>query len=76
MTAGGGGGVRKKPAVVIEGAGKEVDGVQTSGAILKFKQAMQADPGMAGLEAQMVPIASQDKAERFRITVELAKEAK
>lgn len=76
VTSGGGGGVRKKPTVVVEGAGKEVDGVQTSGAILKFKQAMQADPGMAGLEAQMVPIASQDKAERFRITVELAKEAK
>lgn len=76
VAAGGAGGMRKKPTIVIEGAGKEVDGVQTSGAILAFKQAMQADPGMAGLDPQMVPIASQDKAERFRITVELAKEGK
>jgi hypothetical protein len=30
---------------------------------------------MAGLEPTMVPIPTQDKSERFRITVELAKEA-
>lgn len=72
---GGAGGQRRKPAIVIDGAGKEVDGVQTSGVILAFKQAMQNDPGMAGLEPVMVPIATQDKSERFRITVELAKEA-
>ncbi|MFN6195421.1 MAG: pilus assembly protein PilM [Planctomycetota bacterium] len=68
-------GQRKRPVIVVEGAGKEVNGVQTSGVILAFKQAMQADPGMAGLEPTMVPIPSQDKSERFRITVELAKEA-
>jgi type IV pilus assembly protein PilM len=76
VAAGGAGGARKKPTITIEGAGKEVNGAQTSAAILAFKQAMQADPGMAGLDPQMVPIPSQDKSERFRITVELAKEAK
>ena len=74
-SGGGAGGQRKRPAIVVEGAGKEVDGVQTSSVILAFKQAMQADPGMAGLEPTMVPIPTQDKSERFRIIVELAKEA-
>jgi hypothetical protein len=73
-TGGTTGGQRKRPAIVVEGAGKEVNGTPTSGVILAFKQAMQADPGMAGLEPSMVPIPSQDKSERFRITVELAKE--
>lgn len=65
------GGVRKRPTVVLEGAGKELNGAQVSAIVLDFKKKLGSDPGMAGLEPQMVPIPSQDKAERFRITVEL-----
>ena len=64
------GGARRRPAVVVEGAGKALDGVEVSRVILEFREKLVGDPGMAGLaEPHMAAI--QDAAERFRITVEL-----
>jgi Tfp pilus assembly PilM family ATPase len=62
----------KKPAVVIEGAGKELNGAQVSQAILEFQQKMTSDLGGVGLVPQIT--ADQQRADRFRITVELEKQ--
>jgi hypothetical protein len=71
----GGGAMRKRPAIVVEGAGKALNGVEVSRVMLDFKQRLVGDPAMAGLpEPQMT--AAQDSAERFKITVELQPEGK
>ena len=67
--ASGGSTQRKRPTVVVEVAGKALNGVDVSRVIVDFKQAFQGDPGMAGLDPQMSRIEGQDKAERVRITV-------
>jgi type IV pilus assembly protein PilM len=72
--AAGSGTQRRRPTVVVEGAGKELNGVDVNRVMLDFKQRMQNDPAMAGMKAQMVPMAGQDKVERFRITVDLGPE--
>jgi Tfp pilus assembly PilM family ATPase len=71
----GSGAQKKRPVVVVEGAGKELNGVDVSRVVLDFNKKMTTDPGMAGLTSQMVNLASQDKTERFRITVDLGPEA-
>lgn len=74
VAAASGGNQKKRPAVVVEGAGKELNGVEVARVVLEFKQKFGADPGMAGLDPQMKAMPSQDKSERFRITIELSPE--
>ncbi len=65
-------GARKRPAVVVEGSGKALNGVEVNRVMLEFKQKLVGDPGMAGMpEPQMTTKLNQDKAEGFKITVEL-----
>lgn len=76
VAAGTAGGSRKRPQIVIDGLGKEIDGNPVVRVIQDFKQKLSADPGMAGLQAELGKGSAQpnDKAERFRITIDLAPE--
>ncbi|MBL8756752.1 MAG: pilus assembly protein PilM [Planctomycetes bacterium] len=68
---GGGGVQKKKPAVVVEAAGKELNGVTPSRVWLEFMQKLRTDPGMAGLNPVMKELPKTDGAERWSVTVDL-----
>jgi type IV pilus assembly protein PilM len=71
-----GSGARRRQ-VVVEGAGKALNGVEVNRVMLEFKQKLAADPFMAGLpEPQMQTTTTRDKGEGFKLTVELAPEVK
>ncbi len=67
----GGGTQKKKPTVVVEAAGKEVNGMLPSRAWLEFMQKLHSDPGMAGLVPKMDDLPKTDAAERWRVTIDL-----
>ncbi|MFY9345384.1 MAG: pilus assembly protein PilM, partial [Planctomycetota bacterium] len=63
---------RRQPAVVVEIAGKELDGVEVGQTWLQFSEKFRKDPGMAGLpDPKMAPLPKTDASERFKITVDL-----
>ena len=67
-----GSGARRRPVVVVEGAGKALNGVEVNRVMLEFKEKLSSDPGMAGLpEPQMQTITTRDKAEGFKLTIDL-----
>lgn len=61
---------KRTPTVVVEVAGKELNGVEVSRVWLAFVDKFRSDPGMAGLEANQTAI-GKDANERFKITVDL-----
>lgn len=71
VTSGGPGG-RKQPAVLIEGAGKELNGASVNQATLDFSQKLKAELAPVGLESKLG--SDNSRPDRFRITVELVKE--
>jgi type IV pilus assembly protein PilM len=74
VVQGSGVGARKKPQLVIEGAGKELNGAQVTRLVVEFSQALKDHPEMAGLVPAVTPIPArdaQDKTERFKITIDL-----
>jgi type IV pilus assembly protein PilM len=76
VQGGGSSAQKKKPAVVVEAAGKELNGVAPSRLWLEFMQKLRTDPGMADLTAQMSELQKTDSAERWRVTIELLPEVK
>lgn len=67
-----GGNQRKRPAIVVEAAGKELNGVEVGNVVSEFMRRFKADPAMAGLaEPAIKGVNSPDAAERFQITIEL-----
>jgi Tfp pilus assembly PilM family ATPase len=72
IVAAGAGNQRKRSAIVVEAAGKELNGVEVGNVVSEFMRLFKADPAMAGLaKPEITPVNSADAAERWRITVEL-----
>ena len=71
--SGGTGGAGKKRAVVVEAAGKELDGVDVGRVAVEWKQKLEADLAAAGLEPVMGPLpAAAEASQRFKLTIDLA----
>lgn len=70
--AAGSGSQRRRPAVVVEAAAKELDGVAVGDVIAEFTRRFKSDPSLAGLgETQMKPLANTDNVQRFSLTIDL-----
>ncbi len=74
LAAGGmGSGIRKRPAVLVEGSGKELNGVEVGRVINEFAGKVKADLAKVGATAPLKPLGTQaDKSEAFQITVDFA----
>lgn len=67
------GGSKKRDPIVVEVAGKPLNGVDTSRVVTDFVARLKADPSLADLNPRMDPLpAGQESVERFKVTFELA----
>jgi hypothetical protein len=66
-------GSKKRDPIVVEVAGKPLNGVDTSRVVTDFVARLKADPSLADLNPRMDPLpAGQESVERFKVTFELA----
>ncbi|MBL8727729.1 MAG: pilus assembly protein PilM [Planctomycetes bacterium] len=71
--SGGGSSVqRKRPQVLLDGAGKELNGVEVGRVLQEFVSRFKADPLLAGAQAVMKPTQSVDSSLTFQIAVDFA----
>lgn len=69
----GGSNNKKRDPIVVEVAGKPLNGVDTSRVVTDFVARLKADPALADLNPRMDPLpAGQEREERFKVTFELA----
>jgi hypothetical protein len=67
-----GGSAKKRDPIVVEVAGKPLNGVDTSRVVTDFVARLKADPALADLNPRMDPLpAGQEREERFKVTFEL-----
>jgi type IV pilus assembly protein PilM len=71
-TGGAAGAQRRRPQVVLDGAGKELNGVEVGRVLSEFVTRFKADPLLAGAQAVMKPTPSVDSSLQFQITVDFA----
>jgi type IV pilus assembly protein PilM len=72
VAGGGAAAQRKRPQVVVDGAGKELNGVEVGRVLTEFVGKFKADPMMEGATAPMKPMPSPDSTLLFQITVDFA----
>ncbi|MBX3464473.1 MAG: pilus assembly protein PilM [Planctomycetes bacterium] len=70
VTAGGAAAQRRRPQVVVDGAGKELNGVEVGRVLGEFVARFKADPHLAGAQAVMKPTPSVDSSLQFQLTVD------
>jgi hypothetical protein len=71
--AAGGGGGGKKRAIVVEAAGKDLNGIDVSRVVVDFKQKASAELATAGLDPVMEPLpAAAEASQRLKLTIDLA----
>lgn len=69
----GGNNNKKREPIVVEVAGKPLNGVDTSRVVTDFVARLKADPALTDLNPRMDPLpAGQEREERFKVTFELA----
>lgn len=67
------GAAKKREPIVVEVAGKPLNGVDTSRVVTDFVARLKADPALADLNPRMDPLpAGQEREERFKLTFDLA----
>jgi type IV pilus assembly protein PilM len=72
LAAAGGSAQRKRPSIVVDIAGKELNGVAVGNVVSEFMSNFKKDPVMVGLPVPgIVPKPSPDSAERNQLTIEL-----
>jgi type IV pilus assembly protein PilM len=71
-SAAAGGGQKRRPAVVVDVAGKELNGVAVANVVSDFMRNFKGDPVLAGLGAPAITDRpDQDGIDRFQLTIEL-----
>ena len=72
----GGGARQKRSQVVLDGSGKELNGVEVGRVLQDFVTRFKADPLLAGANAVMKPVPSPDSSLQFQVMVDFEPEVR